>query len=105
SPPCEHCGRSDSDRDPVVIRTAQLVIDRCGLGPAATLLLQRANQEPADWVYWMSDERLQQVGAWIEEAKQLMAANAPRGDDARRRLVPPPDVIDVQDTTADEDQP
>jgi hypothetical protein len=32
-PPCEHCGRSDGDRDPVVVRAAQLVLDRTGFHP------------------------------------------------------------------------
>lgn len=36
-PPCEHCGRSDGDRDPNVIRAAQIVLDRCGFGPTAKL--------------------------------------------------------------------
>jgi hypothetical protein len=36
-PPCEHCGRSDADRDPVVVRAAQIVLDRAGFGPKATL--------------------------------------------------------------------
>lgn len=31
--PCEHCGRSDGDRDPNVIRAAQIVLDRCGFSP------------------------------------------------------------------------
>lgn len=39
-PPCEHCGRSDSDKDPVVIRAAQLVLDRSGYHP--TLAIQQA---------------------------------------------------------------
>lgn len=29
-PPCETCGRSDADRDPVVVRACQLVLDRSG---------------------------------------------------------------------------
>lgn len=36
-PPCEHCGRSDGDRDPNVIRAAQIVLDRCGFSPAMKL--------------------------------------------------------------------
>jgi len=36
-PPCEHCGRSDADRDPVVVRAAQIVLDRAGFGPSATM--------------------------------------------------------------------
>lgn len=36
-PPCTVCGRSDSDRDPAVIRAAQIVLDRTGFGPSAHL--------------------------------------------------------------------
>lgn len=36
-PPCTTCGRSDADRDPVVVRACQLVLDRAGFGPHATL--------------------------------------------------------------------
>jgi hypothetical protein len=32
-PPCEHCGRSDAERDPVVVRACQLVLDRSGFHP------------------------------------------------------------------------
>ena len=40
-PSCEHCGRSDSDRDPVVLRAAQLVLDRCGYHPTLTVQQRR----------------------------------------------------------------
>ena len=46
-PPCEHCGRSDADRDPVVVRAYQLVLDRSGFHP--TLTLEQA--APAHNVY------------------------------------------------------
>lgn len=36
-PPCEHCGRSDADRDPVVVRACQLVLDRSGFHPTLTV--------------------------------------------------------------------
>jgi len=39
-PPCPHCGRSDADRDPVVVRAAQIVLDRTGLGPSAKLTIE-----------------------------------------------------------------
>lgn len=32
-PPCEHCGRSDADRDPVIVKACQLVLDRSGFHP------------------------------------------------------------------------
>jgi hypothetical protein len=37
SPPCEVCGRSDADRDPVVLRAAQMVLDRTGFHPSLTV--------------------------------------------------------------------
>jgi len=36
-PPCPTCGRSDADRDPVVVRACQLVLDRAGFGPNASI--------------------------------------------------------------------
>jgi hypothetical protein len=40
APPCEHCGRSDADRDPVVLRAAQLVLDRTGFHPSVSVQVQ-----------------------------------------------------------------
>ena len=37
APPCPACGRSDADRDPVVVRAAQIVLDRAGVGPRRRL--------------------------------------------------------------------
>ena len=36
-PPCEHCGRSDADRDPTVVKACQLVLDRSGFHPTLTV--------------------------------------------------------------------
>ena len=44
-PPCVHCGRSDADRDPVVVRAAQIVLDRAGFGPQGTLMLDYVKRE------------------------------------------------------------
>jgi hypothetical protein len=41
--PCEHCGRSEGDRDPNVIRAAQIVLDRCGFSPAMKLEVSAPN--------------------------------------------------------------
>ncbi len=35
--PCPTCGRSDVDRDPVIVKACQLVLDRSGFGPSAKL--------------------------------------------------------------------
>ncbi len=42
-PPCEHCGRSDADRDPVVLRAAQLVLDRAGYHPTLGVVREAAH--------------------------------------------------------------
>jgi hypothetical protein len=38
-PPCTACGRSDDDKNPVVVRAAQIVLDRCGCGPQMNVAL------------------------------------------------------------------
>jgi hypothetical protein len=43
--PCPHCGRSDADRDPVALRAAMAVLDRCGFGPTAKLSLEQASYQ------------------------------------------------------------
>ena len=43
-PPCPHCGRSDADRDPVVVRAAQIVLDRAGIGPTANIVIENPSE-------------------------------------------------------------
>jgi hypothetical protein len=43
-PPCTACGRSDGDRDPNVIRAAQIVLDRCGFSPAMKIEVTTPNE-------------------------------------------------------------
>jgi hypothetical protein len=62
---CTACGRSDSDRDPVVLRAAQIVLDRCGFGPSASVSVKTTDDRQPEGVYWLSDEVLQQVAALI----------------------------------------
>jgi hypothetical protein len=54
APPCEHCGRSDADRDPSAIRAAQIILDRAGFGPSATMQVIAAPDPHAD----LSDDEL-----------------------------------------------
>jgi hypothetical protein len=72
--PCDRCGRSDSDKDPVVLRAAQIVLDRCGFGPSATVAIGPAPELTSPWVRYLSDTQLLQVQLWIDEAKARMAA-------------------------------
>jgi len=45
APPCEHCGRSDADRDPVALRAAGMILDRCGFGPSAEIAVTTSSTE------------------------------------------------------------
>ncbi|HXG90537.1 MAG TPA: hypothetical protein VNJ02_19605 [Vicinamibacterales bacterium] len=98
APPCEHCGRSDADRDPVVLRAAQLVLDRTGFSPALAVTVTPAAPR-ADHLAWLPSEQLAQMTAWITEARAAMA----RGDtppDMRRDTI---DAVLVEDEMPDAD--
>ncbi len=43
--PCPTCGRSDVDRDPVVLRAAQLVLDRSGFGPGVKVEVEHEHAQ------------------------------------------------------------
>src|SRR5262245_8186948 len=50
--PCPHCGRADDMN--VVAKAAQIVLDRCGFGPKATLEVER----PKEDLSLLSDDEL-----------------------------------------------
>jgi hypothetical protein len=95
-PACDVCGRADGDRDPSLIRSAIAVLDRCGMGPKATLSVERAEPAFAGWVLYLPTEQLKQVGDWIEDAKARMA----RGED-RADLLEVPDVLENEPHVTD----
>lgn len=63
-PPCEHCGRSDADRDPVVVRACQLVLDRSGYGPSATMQVVSAPDNP--YADLTEDELIKKIEALLK---------------------------------------
>jgi hypothetical protein len=67
-PPCEHCGRSDSDRDPVTVNAARLVLDRCGYGPSQTITLQPPEDRYASST---TDELIARLEALLARAHAL----------------------------------
>ena len=71
-PPCEACGRSDADRDPVVVRAAQIVLDRTGFGPSQHLTVSPAVSSSSPCVEWMTDEQLAAMDAIFEDATRRM---------------------------------
>jgi hypothetical protein len=75
-PPCEACGRSDADRDPVVVRACQLVLDRSGFHPSLTVS-HEDRREPSAYTRWLTTAQLKQVAVWLDDAKRRMAAGEP----------------------------
>lgn len=95
APPCPHCGRSDADRDPVVLRAAQLVLDRTGFHPGVTVQVEPPAPR-GDYLPWMPDDRLQQINEWIAEAKDAMASGGPRADDVIEAISERTDAVLVE---------
>jgi hypothetical protein len=82
-PACPTCGRTDADRDPVVLRACQLVLDRAGLGPHMTVEVEKAPVEDfsAESIEWLTPEELAEVRRLVglcEEAKRRMEAGEPK---------------------------
>ena len=76
--PCPTCGRSDLDRDPVVVRACQLVLDRAGFHPSVTV--EQVRQQPQDrtpWRQWLLPGQLEQMTQmldWRRDAIRRMNA-------------------------------
>jgi hypothetical protein len=76
APPCEHCGRSDADRDPTAVRAAGMILDRAGLSPALAVTLTQ-EQPAAPYLQWMPHDRLALISEWIAAAKLAMQVGEP----------------------------
>jgi hypothetical protein len=70
---CEHCGRS-SDMS-VMVRAARTILDRCGLGPNATLTIEppRPKVSDVDLDDCLSLEDLELVEQILAESKARIA--------------------------------
>lgn len=76
--PCDKCGRP-ADMS-LVVRAAQIVLDRSGLGPQGSLLVEhRATPHP--FAKWMTQEQLEQIAMWCEEAEQRRRRGEPASDE------------------------
>jgi hypothetical protein len=78
-PRCEHCGRSDDDRNPVAVGAAFKLFDRTGFHPTLTVQQLEAPRVPEHFA-WVPYERLKQMTLWLAEAKADMERGAPRAD-------------------------
>jgi hypothetical protein len=72
---CDTCGRPKGDPIPV-IRAAQLVLDRTGLGPTSTLTVDHATGG-ASYARWMTQEQARTVGEIVADSKARMEAGEP----------------------------
>jgi hypothetical protein len=96
APPCEHCGRSDADRDPTALRAAGMILDRTGFQAGIDVHVHtvppefegRTNAEIAAWARALADE-LDAMDRY-ERGPQLLL---PKGDTI--------DVDVVEDTSPD----
>lgn len=66
--PCQHCGRSDNMA--VVVKAAQIVLDRTGFHPSMTLEVGPA--KGPTWERFVTDEELGQIAQITARAKQRM---------------------------------
>ncbi|MGB2710112.1 MAG: hypothetical protein WBC33_01240 [Conexibacter sp.] len=73
-PPCEHCGRSDGDRDPAVVSAARVILDRSGFHPSVTIQQQAPIENP---FVDMTPEQFEAAAErLLESARDLRRAEA-----------------------------
>jgi hypothetical protein len=68
--PCEHCGRSDDMG--IVVRAAQIVLDRTGFHPSRTI--EVAPVKAPAWSRFLTEGELAQINEMTTRAKQRMLA-------------------------------
>ena len=69
--PCEACGRSDADRDPVVVRACQLVLDRSGFHPTLAVEQVAPSNPFADL---SEDDLIEHLETLLDSAKTARQA-------------------------------
>lgn len=74
-PPCEHCGRSDADRDPTVVRACQLVLDRSGFHPSLTVEYAAPSDKYANLTI---DELIEHLETMLEQTRAMRDAERER---------------------------
>ncbi len=102
-PPCDKCGRSEADRDPVVVKACQLVLDRSGFGPTASLTVSPGPSPSApDPSAYLTTEELHTISGFFEEAlRRMREANAP----PVVTDTPAPDAAEFADGVYVDDEP
>jgi len=104
APPCETCGRSDADRDPVTIRAAQLVLDRCGFGPQSTVQVVAPDNRFSDMTLTDIEEYLEHQLLIVHEMREAEGRQLPGVTVNASAPVVDADIVE-NDAPADVDPP
>ena len=84
---------------PLVLKAAEMILDRTGLGPKLTI---ETEVPDTDWMAWLSEEQLDVLNNMIEEAKSKMG-EARLSDSQSRELigevVTSPDPLSIASAT------
>lgn len=73
---CETCGGpTDPKKMAVVVKAAQIVLDRAGYAPKREVVVED-RRGPEGWERYLSEEQLAQMTEWIAEAKAAAAREA-----------------------------
>lgn len=90
---CEACGRSDNDRDPVVLRACQILLDRAGIGPSGTLSVE-TNVPHLNFEGFTTAYILERVEAIALKARALARLEARVEDLQARAAAAPADITE-----------
>jgi hypothetical protein len=63
---CDKCGRSEDMG--VVVRAAQIVLDRTGFHP--TVAVEQKSKDTPAWTRYLTDSQMEQIVVWMNEAKR-----------------------------------
>lgn len=93
-----------SGQHAVVVKAAQLILDRAGFHPSLTLKLDEPEDMP--WAYYLTDEQLAQFAQWEAEARERMLAaeHAPLSLPAAREHLVTVEAAAVQEGVLVEDE-
>lgn len=69
--PCPVCGRGMLRPEEIRLKANIAVLDRAGIGPSSKVEVQQSFD--ASWVQFMPGERLEQIEAWVMEAREAEA--------------------------------
>lgn len=92
--PCEHCGRTDSDKDPAVIRAAQIVLDRSGMHPTLQVQVQ---SDPNPYEDLTEDELIERLETLLKRCYESRDFNRQHRFGEHAPMLLDTGVVDAED--------